>query len=485
MRLLDLLAEALSQEKENALRDKFVVGAEEKGFQPNKLTEKEFKAVLAIDESPNGKYLNWILPRYVKLDRTERARFFQDGHNDRVKELLVFFDNPSSKSKIKKAINNPKIKEKVTNIYLDINQYNSLRDFENILSALQSFLSDEVISPDDQKKNTSSGGEPGFVSSLQYPVKIGVTPSGFTVYKIPQLCKSNKECFREYRQLVGCRGESDSDNLDRPALDRSNRDKEAPTRGFQVHYCTRFPGQFDNYLSSGPYYIFINWGARRIYQLHYETGQLKDENDEEINGYNSKSQNEFLQFLLDTEGRIPTKSLSFNLDLKKFKQGDIDGFPIYKIGPMYYIDAKTGEEQQNKLVYFDSNTSQVKNADGTSASIKNSLRAPYDKLVRYLYENGLFTPEKGTPAYANWMMTRVFSNLDIPPTASPKIKNSVNLSGTNIKTLPANLTIDGDLDLSNSTLQKLPENLKVTGTLNIKGTGLKAPEGIAGKIIQD
>ena len=152
---------------------------------------------------------------------------------------------------------------------------------------------------------------------------------------------------------------------------------------------------------------------------------------------------------------------------------------------MYYIDAKTGEEQQNKLVYFDSNTSQVKNADGTSASVKNSLRAPYDKLVRYLYENGLFTPEKGTPAYANWMMTRVFSNLDIPPTAAPKIKNSINLSGTNIKTLPANLTIDGDLDLSNSTLQKLPENLKVTGTLNIKGTGLKAPEGIAGKIIQD
>jgi hypothetical protein len=36
--------------------------------------------------------------------------------------------------------------------------------------------------------------------------------------------------------------------------------------------------------------------------------------------------------------------------LELLKQGDIDGFPIYKIGPMYYIDAKTGEEQQNKLV---------------------------------------------------------------------------------------------------------------------------------------
>jgi hypothetical protein len=485
MRLLDLLAEALSAEKESTLRDKFVVGPDEKGFQPNKITEKEFNALLAIDESPNGKYLNWILPRYVKLDRTERARFFQDGHNDRVKELLVFFDNPSSKSKIKKAINNPKIKEKVPNIYLDINQYNSLRDFENILSALQSFFSDEVISPDDQNKNTSSGGEPGFVSSLQYPVKIGVTPSGFTVYKIPQLCKSNKECFREYRQLVGCRGESDSDNLDRPALDRSNRDKEAPTRGFQVHYCTRFPGQFDNYLSSGPYYIFINWGARRIYQLHYETGQLKDENDEEINGYNSKLQNEFLQFLLDTEGRIPSKSLSFNLDLSKFKKGDIDGFPIYQIGPLYYIDAKTGEDQKNKLVYFDSETSQLKNSDGTSASTKNALRDPYNKLIMYLYKNGLFTPEKGSKAYGDWMAIRIFGNIDVPPTAAPKINGNINLSGTSITSLPNNLTINGDLDLSNTKLERLPDNLKVAGILNLKGTGLTAKPGIAAKVIQD
>lgn len=460
MKLLDLLAEALSAEKENALRDKFVVGAEEKGFQPNKITKKEFNALLAIDESPNGKYLNWILPRYVKMDRTERARFFQDGHNEEVKNGLEWFEKNAKRAK-----------KVIADFKNDINQYKTLRDFENEIGAVKAKIEGEG--------ETASAGPEKLRGAYIAPIKlIGKTPSGFVVYRVPQECKGNDECYKKYLDLTGCGDQSANFSPDQEG-------GEVPKSGYRVAWCTRNTSMFNNYLTNGPYYLFKNWDTRRQYQLHYESGQLKDEADREINGYNSKLQNEFLQFLLDTEGRIPIKSLSFNLDLKKFKQGDIDGFPIYKIGPMYYIDAKTGEEQQNKLVYFDSNISQVKNADGTSASIKNSLRAPYDKLVRYLYENGLFTPEKGTPAYANWMMTRVFSNLDIPPTAAPKIKNSVNLSGTNIKTLPANLTIDGDLDLSNSTLQKLPENLKVTGTLNIKGTGLKAPEGIAGKIIQD
>jgi hypothetical protein len=460
MRLLDLLAEALSQEKQDALKNKFVVGAEEKGFQPNKMTEKEFNLILKIDESPNGKYLNWILPRYAKLDRTERARFFQDGHNEEVKNGLEWFEK-----------NAKRVKKVMPDFKNDINQYKELRDFENEIGAAKAKIEGEG--------ETEQAGPEKLRGAFIAPIKlIGKTPSGFVVYRVPQECKGDDACYKKYLDLTGCGDQSAN-------FSPGDEDREAPKSGYRVTWCTRNTGMFNNYLTNGPYYLFKNWDTRRQYQLHYESGQLKDEADREINGYNSKLQNEFLQFLLDTEGRIPTKSLSFNLDLKKFKAGNVEGFPIYKIGPLFYLDAKTGEEQQNKLIYFDSDTSTIKNIDGTSASTKNALRYPYNNLIKFLYENGLFKPEKGSKAYGDWMAIRVFSNLDIPPNASPKINGNINLSGTGIESLPDNLTISGDLNLSNSKLKSLPKNLKVGGILNTTGTGIKVPQGIASKIIQD
>jgi hypothetical protein len=460
MRLLDLLAEAISQEKQQALKDKFVVGAEEKGFQPNKMTQKEFDLILKIDESPNGKYLNWLLPRYAKLDRTERARFIKDGHNEEVKNGLEWFEK-----------NAKRVKKVMPDFKNDINQYKELQDFENEIGVAKAKV--------EGGEGEVQAGPEKLRGAFIAPIKlIGKTPSGFVVYRVPQECKGDEACYKKYLDLTGCGDQSQNFSPDKEG-------REAPASGYRVVWCTRNTGNFNNYLTNGPYYLFKNWDTRRQYQLHYESGQLKDEANKDINGYNSKIQNEFLQFLLDTEGRIPTKSMSFNLDLSKFKQGDAEGFPIYKIGPLYYIDAKIGEEQQNKLVYFDSETSQIKNVDGTSASTKNALRAPYNKLIKYLYENGLFTPEKGSKAYGDWMAIRVFSNLNIPPTASPKIKGNINLSGTAITELPNNLTIDGDLNLSNSSITKLPENLKVTGILNVQGTGIKVPQGVASKVIQD
>jgi hypothetical protein len=83
------------------------------------------------------------------------------------------------------------------------------------------------------------------------------------------------------------------------------------------------------------------------------------------------------------------------------------------------------------------------------------------------------------------MAIRIFGNIDVPPTAAPKINGNINLSGTSITSLPNNLTINGDLDLSNTKLERLPDNLKVAGILNLKGTGLTAKPGIAAKVIQD
>jgi hypothetical protein len=461
MKLLDLLAEAISQEKQDALKAKFVVGADEKGFAPNKMTQKEFDQILKIDDSPNGKYLNWLLPRYAKLDRTERARFFKDGHNEEVKNGLEWFEKNARRAK-----------KVIADFKNDINQYKELRDFENEIGAARAKIEggEEEVQVGPEKLR----------GAYIAPIKVlGNTPSGFTVYRVPQECKGDEACYKKYLDLTGCGDQSQNFTPDKEG-------DNVPASGYRVAWCTRNTGMFNNYLTNGPYYLFKNWKTRRQYQLHYESGQLKDEADREINGYNSKLQNEFLQFLLDKEGRIPTKSMSFNLDLDRFKEGDADGFPIYKIGPLYYIDARTGEDQKNNLVYFDSETSQIKNVDGTSASTKNALRSPYDKLIMYLYQNNLFTPEKGSKAYQDWMGIRIFGNIDIPPTAKPTVNGNVNLSGTNITSLPNNLTIGGDFDLSKTKLNELPDNLTVKGVLNLKGTGLQPKSDTrASKIIAD
>ena len=334
MKLLDLLAEAISAEKEKALRDKFVQVVDKdapKGmvpFEPNKITDKEFKALVDIDQTPNGSYLNWIITRYVKLDRTERKRFFEDQHNEQVKELLPYFDR--FKQRIKKL--------NINGFQADINLYKTLRDFENIISAARAKI-------EGQGEEDKEVGPEQFRGIKIAPIKIvGETPSGFVIYKVPTSCRGDKNCYNRYLELTGCGDQTQDFTPDQEG-------EEAPRQGYANRWCTR-GGQFDTYLAQGPYYILKNWKTRRQYQLHYESGQVKDEADREISSYNNKLQQEFLQFLLDKEGRIPRKGMLFNLDLTKYKQGDVNGFPIYKIGPAYYLDAKTGEDQQNKLVYF-------------------------------------------------------------------------------------------------------------------------------------
>jgi len=493
VKLLDILAEAISAEKEQALRDKFVQekgktdqGIPFVGTDPNKISEKEFKELLAIDETPNGTYLNWIILRYSKLNPTERKRFFNDEHNERVKELLTFFNNPSNKAKLKKSLTNPKIN--TGNLYLDINQYKTLEDFENAMAPVQALFSTEETPTGSKTKATS--GEPLFTETFQYIEKIGTTSSGYTVYKIPTSCRDqeDKGCFREYRQLVGCEGESDNPNLARPALTdkMASGEEKVPEKWVQIHYCTRFPNQFSGYLKDGPYYVFVNWNKMRIFQLHYESGQIKDENNKQLDA-NDKLRTEFLQFVLDKDGRIPPQSMSFNLDLSKFKVGAEGGFPIYKVGPLYYIDAKTGADQLNKLVYFDDRTGLLKNVEGNPVGAKAALREPYIYLMIWLANNNIINKETITDkdAWSNWMTIRIMGNINIPETAKPVLNGNINVSGTAIKVLPANLTITGDLNISNTPIKSLPPGLKVGGVLDVRGTGLKVPSGVAGKVIQD
>jgi hypothetical protein len=194
VKLLSILSEALSQEKEAALRDKYVQVVDKEDpmtkrmgsemMDPTKISEKEFKALLDIDQTPNGTYMNWLIPRYVKLDRTERKRFFDDNHNEVVKELLGFFDK-----------NKQRLKKVVDNFQADINLYKTLSDFENIVGAAKA-----KISGGDQEQEQL--GPEKFGAAFIKPIEIlGKTSSGFVVYKIPQSCANNEDCYKKYQNL--------------------------------------------------------------------------------------------------------------------------------------------------------------------------------------------------------------------------------------------------------------------------------------------
>jgi hypothetical protein len=453
MKLLDLLAEALNAEKEAALKAKFVNPSTSKDEpmgmnmgDPRKISEREFKTLVDSDPTANGNYLQWMLTRYTALDRTERKRFIQDGHNESVKELLTFFDR--FKQRIAKV--DPSVPK-------DINQFKSLNDFENKLGAVKAKIEgvgeEENLGPEKFK----------FMKNIK---AIG-SVDGFVVYRVPQSCKNNKECEAEYQALTGC-----GDLTQR--FEPSRAGEEAPNAGYRVQWCTRNTDKFNFYLTSGPYYIFKNWDKRRQYQLHYETGQFMDEADQPLGRYYKDLENKFLQFLLDKEGRIPPASFNFSLDLSKFQKGQSpNGYSVYEIGDKLYMDF--GDETKDKLFYYDEDTNKLKTQDGKDAGTKVIVRMPYMDLVKFAYTKG-----KKIPA-----LYRLLLNLDIPAgTVIPNVP-SLNLSDSDISSLPANMTINGDLDLTNSKLRELPDNLTVTGILSLSGTDLKPkPDTKAGKIVR-
>lgn len=453
MKLLDLLAEALSAEKEAALKAKFVNPPIPKDAprgidmgDPRKISEKEFQTLVNSDPTPNGNYLQWMLNKYTALDRTERKRFIQDGHNEQVKELLTFFDR--FKQRIAKV--DPTIPK-------DINQFKSLNDFENMLGAVKAKIEGE-------------GGEENLGPEkfkFMKDIKAIGSVDGYVVYRVPQSCKDNEACFKEYQDLTGCGDPTQN-------FEPSRAGEEAPKSGYRVTWCTRNTGMFNNYLKNGPYYIFKNWDKRRQYQLHYESGQFMDEADRSLGRYDKELENKFLQFLLDKEGRIPPTSFNFNLDLSKFQKGEsLSGFPIYEIGDKLYMDF--GDKEKNKLFYYDEETNKLKTQDGKDAGTKIIVKLPYMDLVKFAYAQGKKIPN----------LYRLLLNLDIP--AGTQIPNvpPLNLSDSDIELLPDNMTINGDLDLTNSKLRELPNNLTVKGILSLSGTDLKPkPDTRAGKIVR-
>ena len=68
------------------------------------------------------------------------------------------------------------------------------------------------------------------------------------------------------------------------------------------------------------------------------------------------------------------------------------------------------------------------------------------------------------------------------------VKQSLDLSGTQITELPDNLSVQGSLNLLGTKITKLPDNLRVGGYLDLRGTRItKLPKSlkVKGEIYKD
>jgi len=450
MKLVDLLLENQREQTVNKLKKDFVQIRDKENpipMDPNKVSEKEFQALVDIDPTQDGSYLKWLFTRYMRLDRSERQRFFNDNHNTAVKDLLGFFEVNKKKPKVV-ALGGADFSK-------DINQYKSFEDFEYKMDGVKDKLENSGA-PEGESQDSIP---PQVRQALIDPIKlIGKTKTGYYVYKIPQICYENEDCYKKYLVLTNC--------------------------GARVSWCTRNRPSFNDYLRKGPYYLFTKLDNENQYQLNYESNQLKNMKNVNIDDEPELKQ-DFLQWVLDKEGRVPPKAFNTNLDLSKFKIGNSDGFDIYKIGPLYYLDAKT--DNKNNLVYYDSEVGKLKNVEGQEVGAKNALKYPYINLIKYLQENNVVNKETMNPeAYRHWLTIRILGNVNVPAEAPKKITNNINISNTGLKMLPDNLTIVGNLNVSNNPdFKQLPKNLKVTGILDITNTGItNVPPGTAKEVIQ-
>ena len=84
---------------------------------------------------------------------------------------------------------------------------------------------------------------------------------GYQCFEVPKELKGNSEAFTVYRNILArCSGRE---------------------QGAKIDICTMASqNYFDNYLSSGPYFVFFNMSdPKSPYQFHYESSQFMDKND--------------------------------------------------------------------------------------------------------------------------------------------------------------------------------------------------------------
>lgn len=228
------------------------------------LTEKDFESIL--EASQNKFYLISWLTKKVGQGIIKAEDIYK------YKEYFDLFE---------------KNKKKFT--HKDIHLYKTAEDLQKFLDEVINIREGDIVFDEiEGKDNFVSKNDIEKLQSTNGAKYLGVFDSGKYKYQVFQIFGVNQQTWKLYRDILGkCKGRS---------------------RGARIDICTIGNYHyFKNYLTDpkgSSYFVLYNLDdPKSPYQLHYESGQFMDKNDNSITGID---QLKFFEFISD---RVPQYSL--------------------------------------------------------------------------------------------------------------------------------------------------------------------------------
>ncbi len=424
--LREALYSLLSENREAQAKKQFV--------STGKLDEDEFKKIYDADPSPAKKYVLWLMDKYYKeikepylpkkgdagpkeLDPEKKGRVMLPPEA-REKKRLFFEDLPAVTEALDLFI---RVGHKFP--HTDIQSYKTIEDFRITAAELREKLSPEEL-------------ESGKAAATKYPELIIGKVDGYTVYKFPQKRPDLKNIAIDLGSGYGwCTARTDDSN------------------------------QYERYNNNDAIYIFIKGNER--YQHDQYSKQWMGKHNTPMKDLDLKAK--FQKFLGDVEGRIYNADQLKDLDKYKIADYDSQGkkYPMYKIGNKYYTIVKN-DRGKEEAIYYDPDVKRFKDSDSKPKGYDILFKHPYLDYLKAVY--GILKKENNVKTFNN--VIRLLLDLDVPAKKSPddwwkigKEGEPVDLSGSDLTSLPEDLWIQGDLDIKGSKITNLPKRIRIDGEL--------------------
>lgn len=372
-----------------------------------KLTEEEFDKIIQADPTPIKKYSEWLMNKFYKdfkkphLDSEGRLR------STGKREINRFFEDLPATTENLELFSRIGAKFPKNNI-----QDYTFDEFQSASAEVKEKLGDVELSK-------------GKEAVSKYPELVIGNVEGYTVYKLPQA---------------------------RPDLEPVACDL---AKGMGL--CTT-SGSYKSYNERDAIFIFVK-GDKRFQHDQYSK-QWKGSGNRSMESYEPELLKKFKHFLGKVEGRLYDSEQLKNLP--EYKIGDYDSpagkLPLYKVGDKIYtiID--------NKAFHYDPELKRFKDVKNGNMRIELLFKEPYMSFTKEVYNK--LKEQNNTKVFPG--IYRLLLDLDVPEKAPGDywvIPDGLDVSGTDLDSLPDNLHIQGDLDITDTKIKNLPQNLKVDGEI--------------------
>jgi len=391
--LVEILKTVLAEDRRDSLMSLYVA--------TKKVEQREFDRIYNADPSRQKKYVQWMLNKFIKEIKSKKENrqayklFFEDLY--KITQGLDLFD---------------RVKRKY--LKQDINQY-GLDEFKE-----ESFRLSQTLGAEEKEKGKAK-------AEKYQELKLG-TVEGFTVYKIPQ--------GKEELKPVAC------------------------DLGSGTNWCTshNLSNYYNTYNKKDPLFIFIKGDEK--YQYHIQSNQFMDKEDRSMQ--KGELKDAFLDFIEKVEGRISSKTKVEAYQIGEFEASG-QTYPVYKVGDKFY------SQYEGQNYFYDPDTKVFKYAKGDRVPAKYALSHPMADFLIYVYRK-LTSGEKAQFPNIYKALFGLEANVEL--TAPLR---SLDLTGGNaVVALPKNLKVLETLKLTGTNIKKLPSDLEVGGEIiDYKGNIIK------------